>query len=50
MEGKVEVFELGRKKTVAEELAGLEAESAVEEELKALKERLGNRIGPQATR
>ena len=50
MEGKVEVFELGRKKTVAEELAGIEAESAVEEELKALKERLGNRIGPQATR
>ena len=50
MEGKVEVFELGRKKTVAEELAGLEAESAVEEELKALKERLGNSIGPQATR
>jgi len=50
MEGKVEVFDLGRKKTVAEELAGLEAESAVEEELKALKERLGNSIGPQATR
>ena len=50
MEGKVEVFDLGRKKTVAEELAGLEAESAVEEELKALKERLGNSIGPQPTR
>jgi phage shock protein A len=50
MEGKVEAFDLGRKKTVAEELAGLEAESAVEEELKALKERLGNSIGPQATR
>ena len=50
MEGKVEVFDLGRKKTVADELAGLEAESAVEEELKALKERLGNSIHPQATR
>src|SRR6516165_2342773 len=50
MEGKVEVFELGRKKTVADELAGLEAESAVEEELKALKERLGNSIHPQAAR
>jgi len=50
MEGKVEVLELGRKKTVADELAGLEAESAVEEELKALKERLGNSIHPQAAR
>ena len=50
MEGKIEVFDLGRKKTVADELAGLEAESAVEEELKALKERLGNSIHPQATR
>jgi phage shock protein A len=50
MEGKVEVFELGRKKTVADEFAGLEAESAVEEELKALKERLGNSIHPQAAR
>ena len=50
MESKVEVFDLGRKKTVAVELAGLEAESAVEEELKALKERLGNSIHPQAAR
>ena len=50
MEGKVEAFDLGRKKTVADELAGLEAESAVEEELKALKERLGNSIHPQAVR
>src|SRR6201998_4795856 len=49
-EGKVEVFDLGRKKTVADELAGLEAESAVEEELKALKERLGNRIHPETAR
>ena len=46
----VEVFDLGRRKTVADELAGLEAESTVEEELKALKERLGNSIGPQAVR
>jgi phage shock protein A len=50
MEGKVEVFDLGRKKTVADELAGLETESAVEEELKALKQRLGNSIHPEATR
>jgi phage shock protein A len=50
MEGKVEVFDLGRKKTLADELAGLEAESGVEEELRALKERLGNSIHPQAAR
>jgi phage shock protein A len=50
LEGKVEVFDLGRKKTVADELAGLETENAVEEELKALKERLGNSIHPQASR
>ena len=50
MEGKVEAFDLGRKKTLAEELAGLEAEDGVDEELKALKERLGNRIRPEAAR
>ncbi|HYM01435.1 MAG TPA: phage shock protein PspA [Stellaceae bacterium] len=50
MEGKVEAFDLGRKKTLADELAGMEAESGVEEELKALKERLGNRIQPEAAR
>jgi phage shock protein A len=50
MEGKVEAFDLGRKKSLAEELAGLEAENGVDDELKALKERLGNRIGPDAVR
>jgi phage shock protein A len=50
IEGKVEAYDLGRKPTVAEELAGLEAESGVEDELKALKERLGNHIGPRAAR
>jgi len=50
MEGKVEAFDLGRKPNLSEELGGLEAESSVEEELKALKERLGNSIHPQATR
>ena len=50
MEGKVEAFDLGRKKTLADELAGLEAESGVEEELRALKERLGNSIHPQVPR
>jgi phage shock protein A len=50
MEGKVEAFDLGRKQTLSEELAGLEAENGVEEELKALKERLGNSIHPAAAR
>ena len=44
MEGKVEAFDLGRKKGLAEELAGLESEAGVDEELAALKARLGNRI------
>jgi phage shock protein A len=48
MEGKVEAFDLGRERTLADELAGLEAESGVDEELEALKERLGNRSHPQA--
>jgi phage shock protein A len=48
VEGKVEAYDLGRGKTIADELAGLEAENGVEEELKALKERLGNQIHPQA--
>src|SRR5260370_636599 len=47
MEGKVEAFDLGRKQTLGEELAGLKAENGVEDELKALKERLGNRIAPK---
>jgi len=49
MEGKVEAFDLGRGKTasVADELAGLEAASAVDEELESLKARLGNRIRPE---
>jgi phage shock protein A len=46
IEGKVEAFDLGRKKTLADEFAGLEAEDGVEDELKALKERLGNTIRP----
>ncbi|HJT08967.1 MAG TPA: phage shock protein PspA [Stellaceae bacterium] len=47
MEGKVEALDLGRKPTLAEELDGLEAEHGVEDELKALKERLGNRMAPK---
>ena len=47
MEGRVEALDLGRKKGLADELAGLEAESNVEEELAALKARLGNSIRPE---
>jgi phage shock protein A len=50
VEGKVEAFDLGRGKTLADELAGLEAENGVEEELKALKERLGNQIHHETPR
>jgi phage shock protein A len=46
MEGKVEAFDLGRKKTLAEEFDGIEADQSVDEELKALKARLGNSIRP----
>jgi phage shock protein A len=50
VEGKVEAYDLGRGKSLADELAGLEAENGVEEELKALKERLGNQIHPPTPR
>jgi phage shock protein A len=49
-EGKVEAYDLGRGKSLAEDLAGLEAENGVDEELRALKERLGNQIHPQTPR
>jgi phage shock protein A len=49
-EGKVEAYDLGRGKSLADELAGLEAENGVEAELKALKERLGNQIHPPTPR
>lgn len=38
-EGEVESYDLGRGKTLAEEIAELEAESAIDEELSALKSR-----------
>jgi len=47
LEGKVEVFDLGRKKTLTDELGELEANAAVDEELAELKKRMGNRIRPQ---
>ena len=52
MEGKVESYDLGRTNTRApsleEELAGLEADSSVNDELAAMKARLGNRVTPPA--
>jgi phage shock protein A len=54
LEGKVEAYDLGRggaevgKKSLGEELAGMEAEASVEQELAALKQRLGNSIKPDA--
>jgi phage shock protein A len=56
LEGKVEAYDLGRSgtagtgapKSIAEEFAGLEAEASVEEELNALKKRLGNSIAKDA--
>lgn len=43
VESQVEAYDLGRGKTLAEEIAELEAESSVEEELAALKRRVGSR-------
>jgi phage shock protein A len=54
LEGKVEAYDLGRgaaeggPKTLADELAGMEAEEGIEQELAALKQRLGNSIKPDA--
>lgn len=44
-EGEVEAFDLGRRKSLTEEIAELEAESAIEEELAALKARMAKRKG-----
>ncbi len=54
MEGRIEAFDLGRTAngrgpTLEEELAGLEATAGMDEELAALKARLGNRLPPQGT-
>jgi len=49
-EGRVDAFELGRKPGLADELAGIEKDAAVEEELAALKARLGNRLRPEPSR
>ncbi|TDQ82456.1 phage shock protein A (PspA) family protein [Dongia mobilis] len=43
LEGEVEAFELGRRKSLAEEFAELEAESAINAELEALKAKMGRK-------
>ncbi len=50
IEGRVESFELGRKPGLADELAGLEKDARVEQELAELKARLGNGPRPIAPR
>jgi phage shock protein A len=50
MEGRVESFDLGRKPTLADELAGMEKDARVEEELAELKARLGNGPRPMPAR
>jgi phage shock protein A len=49
-EGRVESFELGRKPSLADQLAGIEKDSRVEEELAELKARLGNGPRPMPAR
>jgi phage shock protein A len=44
-EGAVEAFDLGASRTLTEEIADLEAESTIEDELTALKARLGKERG-----
>lgn len=43
-EGQAEALELGKTRTVAEELADLEADAAIEDELKALKQRVAKSV------
>jgi phage shock protein A len=50
LEGKAESYDLGRKATLQEELAGIEAEAGVEEELAALKKRMGNSVPADASK
>lgn len=48
-EGKVEAYDLGQRQTLAQEIADLEAESAIDEELSVLKRRLAT-DGPNPNR
>lgn len=43
MEGQVEAFDMGKRKSLAEEFAELEAESAISAELEALKAKMGRK-------
>ena len=51
-EGKVEAYDLGQRKTLADEIAELEAEATIEDDLAALKARVGRapRPAPQESR
>lgn len=49
MEGEVEAFDLGRGKTLAEEITDLEAEQAVDRELAELKSRMQAQRGSERT-
>ena len=50
-EGKVEAYDLGQRQTLAQEIADLEAESAIDEELSVLKRRLAtDRPNPNRAR
>ncbi len=42
-EGRVEAFDLGQRQSLAEEIAALESEAAIDAELEALKQRLAQR-------
>ena len=50
IEGRAESFELGRKASLADELAGIEKDARVEDELAELKARLGNGPRPMPAR
>lgn len=45
-EGEAEAFDLGQRKTLSEEIAGLEGDAAIEAELEALKARLSGGLSP----
>lgn len=49
-EGEVEAYDLGQRRTLAEEIADLEVETAIEDELEALKARLASAGRPAADR
>lgn len=50
LEGEAEAFDMGRTKSLSEEFAELEADTAIEQELKALKERVAKTSGAAESR